>query len=91
MSYGLRIWDASGKLKFDPSIRITRWHSQHFVSLSPRSETNIYISGYVPGDKWSYYNTDMAYIRITEFSGRIYIYNESYTDSVSFTLGVLQT
>lgn len=56
MSYGLRVWDSSGKLVLDTSTRTWKLFSTHSGSIAAGATVNISVPGYVIGSNWAFSN-----------------------------------
>ena len=83
MSEGLQISNASGKLILDISNYIYRLHGVYYIPpIAKRSQYVLSIPGYAVGIDWSMQLlTVVNYIRISEQSGQIVFFNESYYTS----------
>lgn len=73
MSYGLKVWNASGVVTFDSTIRVARVHSTHAVNLAYGASVFVYIPGYTLDGTWSYYFTHNRLVRASDghFGGRV--------------------
>lgn len=80
MSYGLRVWDASGALQLEVVDRIPKFEAIYTVpSLSSRNSTTIYHPGFALGQY--YFATNMKWtVRAIPGSGSI-TFNKWYYDS----------
>lgn len=72
MSYGLRVWDASGVLQIDVTNRITRIFGVYSFSVAAGSSTNVSVPGITTDGTW------VAYAPFTQcqiFSGYVAVHN----------------
>lgn len=83
MSKGLQISNASGEVILDISNYIYRLHGVYYIpSIAKRSQYTLSVPGYTVGIDWSMQLlTVVNYIRISEQSGQIVFFNESYYTS----------
>ena len=86
MSYGLRVWDASGNLTLDVTNRITRIISSHGFSIAANSSQAISVPGITTDGTWIAY-APLAPCTIN--SGSVTVYNR-FTSTLSGTLLVLR-
>ena len=86
MSYGLRVWDASGVLQLDITNRITRIYSTHSFSISATSSQNINVPGISTDGTWVAYS---PFTQCQIFSGYVTVHNRS-SGTLSGTLLVLR-
>ena len=50
MSHGLRIWDASGKLKLDITDRFPKIFAAFYVTMNWDEIRTLNVPGFIPGD-----------------------------------------
>lgn len=81
MSYGLRVWNASNQLILEVTDRIGRYNSTVTLSaIAPRGSANYSVPGYALDGTWFYFIRAgfTEDLRITENSGSLSFFNESY-------------
>lgn len=81
MSFGLRVWDATGQLTLEVTDRIGRYHGTITLgNTAARGSTNYPVPGYSLDGTWFLFfrGLEPAYLKITEQAGNISIFNEDY-------------
>ena len=85
MSYGLRVWNASGALLIDISDRLVRAHGTYAVgSVGGKSTKTISVPGLKPSDGTWFYIVEQAsmYFSINAVSNGLTVYN-SYSTTIN--------
>ena len=85
MSYGLRVWNASGVLELDITNRLIRMHSKHSYSIAINSNTTISVPGITTDGTWMAIASHSCQI----LSGSVKIYGDPYA-AVSGTLCIVR-
>lgn len=90
MSYGLMVWNASGTLTLDTTVRVVNYHSQHSFNIARRTSLVISVPGYVNDGTWGYYVSSLSEVTITVSTGSITLFNNNFNFNKSGILVVIR-